>query len=207
MLLTDRGHQHGLALLLASLERRARVTHLAGEHQVLDIRQRFVDHHRLQRGCLVHILIAMRFQIARRGLLHVLDAVETGGRLLLHAPQKIDQVIDVGALLIEVERINPFRHAPLLLCLLGHAVHRQHAVDVPFHLIAIQLDLEVRKTVVANPLRQRFRQSIADPLLDVGVGDRVYRAHQVVERHARLGILAHVLAEVLAFEPRPQVVR
>jgi hypothetical protein len=60
--------------------------------------------------CRGHEVLAMRFQIARGRLLAVLDPREALRRLflhVLHASQKVDQVFDIRALLVEIERVVP----------------------------------------------------------------------------------------------------
>ena len=104
------------------------------------------------------------------------------GAALLQFPDEFQNVADVVALLVEVERTVPPGDAPLLLRFGGGAMHGRNAIHVPGQVVARQLDLDSQQAVVADPLGQRFRQSVVDPLADVGVGDRVERAHQVVKR-------------------------
>src|SRR5207244_3243864 len=51
------------------------------------------------------------FQVTLGRLLDVLHAVERGRRLLAEAVQEVDEIIDVGAALVEVEGIEPARDA------------------------------------------------------------------------------------------------
>ena len=106
------GHQHRVALALARLERHARVAHLTREQQRFEIREGLVDHNGAELRGLVHRVAAVALQIARRGLLDIEHAVEAGGRTLAHAPQELDQVLDVRAPLVEVEQVLPVGHAP-----------------------------------------------------------------------------------------------
>ena len=54
-----------------------------------------------------------------------------GRRAFLQLPQELEQVLDVLAPLVEVERVPPLRDAALLLHLLRDRVHRDDALDVP----------------------------------------------------------------------------
>src|SRR6266542_4512126 len=106
-LLRRAGHQHRLALPLARLQRDPRVAHLAREQQRLEIRQRFVDDDRPQLRGLVHHVRAVLLQIPGSRLLDVDDAIESGRRGFAPEPQGVEQVGDIRAALVEVERILP----------------------------------------------------------------------------------------------------
>ena len=107
VLLPGGSHQHLLALHLAGLQRHSGITHLARQHQALEIGERLVNDHRLQLRGRMHHILTVRFQVARSGLFDVLNTLETLGGLLLHTAQEIDKVFDVRTLLIEIKRIKP----------------------------------------------------------------------------------------------------
>ena len=88
MLLPGRGHQHGLALALASLKRDAGVAKRPCVEQRFEIGQRFIDHHRAQLGCLVHDVGAVSLQVASGRLLDIFDAFKTARGLLFHLAKK-----------------------------------------------------------------------------------------------------------------------
>ena len=85
-----------------------------------------------------------------------------GRRLLLQLSQELEQVLDVRALLVEVERVVPRRHAALPLRLRGHALDADDAVHVPAEVVAVELDLQVRQPVERDPLAERLGQAVAD---------------------------------------------
>ena len=213
-LLGRRRHQQRLSLPLARFQRRAGVAHFAGQLQALQVEQRFVDDHRPQLRRLVHDVVAVRRQVAGRRLLDVGDALETRRRLFLHLRQKLQQVADVRAALVEVQRIAPGADAAPPLRLPGNAVDADDALHVPAQVVAVELDLEVRQAVGANPLRQRLRQAVVDPFERCPALERIEGADEVIQRHPRLRLprdvagrsdspansRAEVMAEVVAQE-------
>ena len=79
------------------------------------------------------------------------------------------------------------------------------AMDQERQIIAIELDFHVSQSISKYPLRQRFRQAIIDPLGHVARRERVQRADQMVERHARLRCPARICVQVLACEVRVEI--
>src|SRR5262249_12930616 len=104
----------------------------------------------------------MGLQITSRRLLDVLDALEAGGSLLPDLLQKLQEITDVRAAFVEIERIVPALDTPLSLRFGSDAVDMDDAVDVPGEIVAVQLNLQVRQPVGANPLGQRLGQAIVD---------------------------------------------
>ena len=86
-------------------------------------------------------------------------------------------------------------------------VHAHHALDVPAEVVAVELDFQVRQAVADDPLGERLGLAVVDAAAHVGVLERIERADQMIERHARLGLLQHVALEVFAFEAGAQVAR
>ena len=90
--------------------------------------------------------------------------------------------------------------AALLLRLRRHAVDAHDALHVPAEVVAVELDLEVRQAVEANPLgsvsgRPSPRRCATSELVE-----RVEGADQVVQRHPRLRLARDVLSQRLAGE-------
>ena len=154
----------------------------------------------------MHHILAVGLKIPRRGLLNVLDSLESFRRLLLHRVQKIQQVLDVGAAFVEVERIDPLADAALLLGFGGYPVNPHHTLHVPLQVVAVQLDLEVGKAVVVDPLGQGLRQAVMDTVLEVGFFQSIDGRNQVVNRQAGPGLLEDVLARILTLVFPPHVV-
>ena len=133
---------------LAGLQRHARVAQLAAEQQALEVDQRFVDHHRLDLGRARASVLGIRPQVAMRRLLDVLQAVQRRGRPLADLGQEIEHVLDVRALLVEVEPSSTSVVQPRRGLGLGrHALDRHHAVHVPRQVVAVELDLQMRQAV------------------------------------------------------------
>ena len=154
----------------------------------------------------MHDIGPVGLEVAARRLLDVLHPFVALRRRLAHLPQEGEQISDVGAALVEVQRIAPVLDAALLLGRGGDAIDAHQSFDVPVEIVAVEFDLEVRQAVGANPFGQRLGQAIADALLDVGVGERVEGADEMVQRQSRHGSAANVLLERLAGELRPQIV-
>ena len=70
--------------------------------------------------------------------------------------QEVEHVLDVRALLVEVERVVPLRAAALGLRLRRDLLDRQDAVDVPRQVVAVELDLQVRQAVRRRSTRPAF---------------------------------------------------
>src|SRR5438128_1765942 len=107
----------------------------------------------------MHDIVAVFLKIAVRRLFDVLNALEPGRRPLLYPCQELQQVADVGAAFIEVERIEPTLDATSPLGFCGNTVHADDAFDVPTEVVAIELDLEMAQAVVRNPFGEGFRQA------------------------------------------------
>ena len=120
--------------------------------------------------------------------------------------QEIEHVLDVGAFLVEIGRIIPSGATAALLSLGGHPLDGHHPVDVPSQIVAVELDFEVGEAVGGDPFGQRFRQAVVDPRLNVGLGERIEGADQVVQRHRRLRPPQGIAIEILAGEFGGQVV-
>ena len=117
------------------------------------------------------------------------------GRLRFHLPQKIEQIIDVGTFLVEIERIAPIRQAAILGGGLDHPIDTDHALDIPVEIVAVELDFQVRQPVGSNPFAERFGQAVVDPPGDVLFFERIERPDQVIQRHLRFRRLADVAIE------------
>ena len=206
VLLAGRRHQQSLALPLAGLERRARVTHLAREHQGLVVGERLVDDDRAQARRPVHHVLPVGLQVAGRRLLDVEDAVEPRGGLFFEPLEVLEQPLHVGAVLVEVETVEPLLDPARLFGLGCDAVDRHGPVQVPPEIAAVELDLDAGHSVVADPRRQGLGQTVVEPLDDVALDDRVACAHGVKERHPRRRFAPDVARERLPFELRSEVV-
>ncbi len=99
----------------------------------------------------------MRFQIAVRRLLDVLHALEGLRRTLFDPGDEVEQILHVGALLVEVERVMPFLAAARCLSRGRGRLDPYDTLDVPGEIVAVELDLEMRQAVVRDPLGQRLR--------------------------------------------------
>src|SRR5262245_36348984 len=154
--LCSSSHEERLALSLASLERYSRVAHLARQHQLVESRQRLVNHDRPQLRSFVHCILSVLRQISCSGLLDISNSFETLRCLLLQTTQSFQQIAYVRASFVEVERIHP-RFLPSLHLDFGRRTIDLHdAIEVPRQLSTIQFDLDVRQAVVTNPFRQGF---------------------------------------------------
>ena len=65
----------------------------------------------------------------------------------------------------------------------------------------------MRQAVALDPLAEMFGQAVADGLRHLGGRERVERADEVIERHARLGLGGDVLVQPLAGELIAEVMR
>ena len=86
------------------------------------------------------------------------------GRLLLHLPEEFEQVPDVRARLVEVERIVPALDAALRCASAATRSTRPTRSTSQSRSSPLQLDLDVRQAVVVDPLGQRFGQAVAEAL-------------------------------------------
>ena len=195
-----RRHQHGPALALACLEGHAVVAHLAREPQALEAGQRLVDDNGAKPGRFVHDVGAVGLEVARRGLLDVEDAREALGRPRADLPQEVEDVTDVRAPLVEIQAVLPILDAPARLGLRGDPVDAERALDVPAEVLAAQLDLDAHQAVVADPLRERLGEAIADGLLHVLRLQGIEPADAVEERYARRRLAEQVAVEALTLE-------
>src|SRR5439155_13851105 len=80
------------------------------------------------------------------------------------------------------------------------------ALQLPVEIVAIQLDLEIRQSISANPFGERLREAIVDALLDVPLLDGVERSDQVIEWHPRIRLLGDIAIQTFAAEFGAQVV-
>ena len=183
--LRRRRHKQRLALSFACFERHSRIAHLPRQHQPVEARQRFVNHNRPQLGGFVHGILPVLLQIPRCGLFNIPDPFETRGRLFLQATQKFQQVANVGAALVEVERIPPSFHPALCLNFSRRPIDPQYPVEVPVQIVAVQLDLNVGQAVVTDPSGQGLRQAVVQSFFDVRVFDGIGSSDRMVERQQR----------------------
>ena len=63
----------------------------------------------------------------------------------------------------------------------------------------------MRQPVGGDPLRQCFRQAVADALRNVGIGQGIEGPDQMIERHPRLRLPQCVAVEIFAGEFRRQI--
>src|SRR5262245_53051305 len=111
-----------MRLPLASLQGRAGVPPFGGPVPNLQDGERFVDDDRPHLCRLVHDVSPVLLEVACGRLLDVLNAVKPGGCSLADPGEELDQVADVRAALVEVERVRPVADAAPRLGLRGNAV-------------------------------------------------------------------------------------
>ena len=136
----------------------------------------------------MHDIAGVRFQIAGGRLFDVLNAGERRRLFVTEFPDHLEQVSDIRAAFVEIERIVPSRAGPHLH---GHPIDTQDALDIPGEIVAVEFDFEVSQAVALDPLAERFRKVIADRFDHPCVIKRIESADEVIDRHARLGLAAH----------------
>ena len=199
-LLCGGGQQQGIGLSLAGFQSDAAVALLTAQQQRVVVDERFVDHHRLDRGCLVHLDVGVGLQVTAGGLFDVLDPVPGRGRSLADLRQEFEHILDVFTFLVEVGRVPPFRAAPGRLGLGRHRLDGQYTGDIPVEIVTVELDLQVGQAIGGDPLGQRLGQSIGDARFDVGIGQRVESSDEVIQRQRGLGLAEGVGVEVFVGE-------
>ena len=141
-LLSGGRQEERVGLPFARLEGRSAVAQFPSHDETFKVDQRLVDDDRLQFGRLVHFF-GVGLQITARRLFDILDAVERGGIFLFDAAEEFEDVVHIGALLVEVARIEPLLDAAGPIDFACHPVDREHPIDVPIEVVTGQLDLEV----------------------------------------------------------------
>ncbi len=109
-----------------------------------------------------------------------------GARLRI-CRRKLQQILHVGALLIEVQRVEPLLDAARGLGLRRDALHAHDAVHILAEIISVQPDLQVRQAVVPDPLGQRLREPIAHRVGHIRVCEGSGRSDQMVSGMRGLG--------------------
>jgi hypothetical protein len=145
----------------------------------------------------VHDVGSVGFEVARGGLFDVFDALEALGRFFADLAEEAEQIVDVGAALVEVDAVAPVNVGAGFV---GDAVDTDDAFDVPFQFVALELDFDVVEAVEADPFGEGFGQAVGDGFGDVGRGEGVGAADGVVEIDAGAGLAKDVGIEVLAAE-------
>ena len=154
----------------------------------------------------MHIVLRIRFEIARGRLLYVLNTAERFGRFRLQLSQEVHQVADSRTLLVEIERIDVIGDFALAFRWRRSLMHADDAVQVPFVVVAIEFDLDVSDAVEADPLRQSLRKAVINAVFDVGRCDRVDGTDQVIQWQLRLCVRKYVAVEPFAAELGTQVI-
>ena len=88
-----------------------------------------------------------------------------------------------------------------------HSIYSDDAVHVPRKIGTIELDLDVRYAVVADPFSEIFGKAVSDFLADVGRCDRIHRADQMIQRHMGLGLARDITIQKLASKLTAEVSR
>ena len=81
-LVGGRGHQKGVGVPLTRLQGCSRVAQVAGEEECFNVDEGFVDDDGTDFRRTMHVLVGPRGQVARGGLLHVMDRVKRVGGYL-----------------------------------------------------------------------------------------------------------------------------
>ena len=92
----------------------------------------------------------------------------------------------------------PLCHLARALGFSRDAIYGDDAFNVPGEIRTIELDLDVRYAVVADPFSKIFGKAVSDSLADVARCDRIHRADQMIERHVGLGLAQYVTIQKLA---------
>ena len=164
------GHQQRFRLTFASFKSEASVTALPCQVEGFDISERFVDHDRSQACDAMNGHLATNSQIARRGLFHVLQAIEGSEAESFDTFKQIDDVIFVRALLIEIERQFP-------LSLRSHHFadprYFDNTSDVPIDVVAGQFEFQVTKAVCLKPFFERLWVTVVQSSTNIHTAKRV----------------------------------
>src|SRR5579875_4220094 len=98
----------------------------------------------------MHDVAGIGLEIACRRLLDVGDTFKAGRRPFTQLAQKFQQIADVAAALVEIERVAPTDRrdagatdTALSLRFLGDTINRNYPVHVPGQIVTVEFDFEV----------------------------------------------------------------